>query len=144
MREAVPGLRGVSILVDVGYPGAVREMGEVQAAARTLGLDVAPLEIRRADDIAPAFETLTGGAQGLYVVGDALINTNRTRIITLALGARLPTIFYSREFVQAGALMSYGPTYPAHFRRAASLGPVLFHHVQRSFRQAVRQPRLER
>jgi putative ABC transport system substrate-binding protein len=96
-------------------------MGEVQVAARTLGLDVAPLEIRRAEDIAPAFETLKGSAEGLYVVGDALINANRTRIITFALGARLATMFYSREFVQAGALMSYGPNYPAHFRRAAAL-----------------------
>jgi putative tryptophan/tyrosine transport system substrate-binding protein len=121
MHEVVPGLRRVAILVDVSYPGAVREMGEVQAAARTLGLDVAPLEIRRAEDIAPAFETLRGGAEGLYVVGDALINANRTRIITLALGARLPTMFYSREFVQAGALMSYGANYPVHFRRAAGL-----------------------
>jgi putative tryptophan/tyrosine transport system substrate-binding protein len=121
MREAFPGLRRVAILVDVGYPGAIREMGEVSAAARTLGLDVVPLEIRRAGDIAPAFETLTGTAEALYVVGDALINANRTRIITLSLGARLPTMFYSREFVQAGALMSYGANYPDHFRRAAGL-----------------------
>jgi putative tryptophan/tyrosine transport system substrate-binding protein len=121
LREAFPGLRRVGILVDVGYPGAIREMGEVQAAARTLGLDVAPLEIRRAGDIAPALETLTGIAEALYVVGDAFINANRTRIITLSLGARLPTMFWSREFVQAGALMSYGANYPTHFRRAAGL-----------------------
>jgi putative ABC transport system substrate-binding protein len=94
-------------------------MGEVQAAARTLGLDVAPLEIRRAEDIAPAFEALRPPPDALYVVGDALVNANRTRIITFALGARLPMIFYSRDFVQVGALMSYGPRYAASFRRAA-------------------------
>jgi putative tryptophan/tyrosine transport system substrate-binding protein len=59
-------------------------MGEVQAAARTLGLEVAPLEIRRAEDIAPAFEALKVPAAALYVVVDGLVAANRTRIITLA------------------------------------------------------------
>jgi putative ABC transport system substrate-binding protein len=111
----------LAILADVGYPAQVREMGEVQAAARRLGLDVAPLEIRRAEDIAPAFEALRPPADALYVVGDALVNANRTRIITFALGERLPMIFYDRDFVQAGALMSYGPRYAAQFRRTAEL-----------------------
>jgi putative ABC transport system substrate-binding protein len=121
LREAVPRIHRLAILVDIGYPGAVLEMGEVQAAARALGVDVAPLEIRRAEDIAPAFDALRPAADALYVVGDALVSANRTRIITLALGARLPTIFYSRDFVQAGALMSYGPNYPEMLRRAADL-----------------------
>ena len=106
---------------NVGNPQAVLEMGEAQAAARTLGLEVAPLEIRRAEDIAPAFEALKAQADALYVVGDALIAANRTRIITLALGARLPTIFNTRDHVQAGGLMSYGPNYPDQFRRTAEL-----------------------
>ena len=105
----------------LAFPQAVLEMGEVQAAARTLGLEVAPLEIRRAEDIAPAFEVLKAQADALYVVGDALVAANRTRIITLALSARLPTIFSNRDFVQAGALMSYGPNFPDLFRRAAEL-----------------------
>ena len=96
-------------------------MGEVQAAARTLGIEVAPLPIRRAEDIAPAFEALKPQADALYVVNNALVNANRTRIITLALGARLPTIFNTRDHVQAGGLMSYGPNYPALFRHTAEL-----------------------
>ena len=96
-------------MFDAGYPSAVLEMGEVQAAARTLGLEVAPLEIRRAEDIAPAFAALKAQADALYVVEDALIDANHTRIITLALSARLPTICGTRNYVQAGALMSYGP-----------------------------------
>ena len=96
-------------------------MGEVKATARTLGLEVTPLEIRRAEDIAPAFEALKAQADALYVAVNALVTTNRTRIITLALGARLPTIFNTRDFVQAGALMSYGPNYPDIFRRTADL-----------------------
>ena len=121
LREVVPRLRRLAIMADVGYPDAVLEMGNVQAAARTLGLEVAPLEIRRAEDIAPAFAALKPQADALYVVGNALTTANRTRIITLALGARLPTIFSTRDHVQAGGLMSYGPNFPAQFHRAAEL-----------------------
>jgi len=96
-------------------------MGEVRAAARTLGLELVPLEIRQAEDITPAFATLNSQADALFVVGDSLTAANRTRIITLALGARLPTIFNSRDHVQAGALMSYGPNRVDLFRRAAEI-----------------------
>jgi ABC-type uncharacterized transport system substrate-binding protein len=84
-----------------------------------MGLDTTRLEIRRATDIAPAFEMLKGEANGLYAVNTALIGANRTRIITFALVERLPTMFGAREFPQAGALMAYGPSYPDQFRRAA-------------------------
>jgi hypothetical protein len=70
----------------------VRVMREVQAAAQTLGLEVATLEVRRADDFAPAIEALKGSADALYVVTEPLANTNRVQINTLALGARLPTL----------------------------------------------------
>jgi putative ABC transport system substrate-binding protein len=96
-------------------------MGQIQAAARTLGLDITPLEIRRAADITPAFATLEDKADALYVVAAALVDANRTPIITLALGARLPTIFNQREYVQGGALMSYGVNYTDLFRRTAEL-----------------------
>jgi ABC-type uncharacterized transport system substrate-binding protein len=69
----------------------------------------------------PGIGTLDTQADALYVAVDALVGANRTRIITLALGARLPTIFNQREFVQAGGLMSYGPNFSALFRRAADL-----------------------
>jgi len=119
LREVVPGLRRLAIMVDVGYPAAVMEMGEVQTAARTLDLEVAALEIRRADDIASAFEALTGRAGALYIPATPLVNTNRIRINTLALGARLPTMHGFRELVEAGGLMSYGPNFPDLFRHAA-------------------------
>jgi putative ABC transport system substrate-binding protein len=119
LREVVPDLRRLAIMVNVGDPGAVLDMREVQATARTLGLEILPLEIRRAEDIAPAFEALKGRADALYVCGDALVNTNRIRINTLAVGARLPTMHGFREYVEAGGLMSYGPNFPDLFRRAA-------------------------
>jgi len=114
LREVVPGLRRLAVVANVSNPVSGVEMGEVQA----LGLDVVTLEIRRGEDIAPAFETLKGRAQALYVAGDPLMITNRVRINTLALGARLPTTYNQREFVEAGGLMSYGPNFPDLFRRA--------------------------
>src|SRR5580704_9023960 len=115
----LPSLRRLAIMANADYPFGVTEVAEVQAAAPALGLDVANFEIRRAEDIAPAFEALKGRANALYVIGDALITTNRMRISTLALGARLPTMGSFREFVEAGGLMSYGPNFPDLFRRAA-------------------------
>ena len=119
LREVVPGLRRLAIMANVGNPASVLEMGEAQATARTLGLEVTTSEIRRAEDIAPAFEALKGRADALYVCADPLVNTNRIRINTLALGARLPTMYGFREYVEAGGLMSYGPNLPDLFRRAA-------------------------
>ncbi len=91
---------------------------EVQAAARKVGLDLEVLEIRRAADIAPAFQALKSGAQALYVCPGALVNANYTRINTFALGARLPTFHASRDFLGAGGFMSYGSNYADQFRRA--------------------------
>ena len=119
LREIVPGLRRLAIMANVEYPAAALEMDQVQAAARTLGVDPVALEIRRAEDIAPAFEALRDRADALYVVGDALVITYRVRLNTLALIARLPTIYFVREYVEAGGLMSYGPNFPDLFRRAA-------------------------
>jgi putative ABC transport system substrate-binding protein len=75
LREVVPGLRRLAILGNVGGPAVVLDMREVQAAARTLGLEVIPLEVRRGEDIAPALESLKGRAEALYVVLDPLVNT---------------------------------------------------------------------
>ena len=127
LREVLPRLRRLAIIGNVGFPQAMLEIGEVQAVARTLGIEVALLEIRRAEDISPAFETLKSQADALYVVGDALVHTNRTRIITFSLSARLPTIAGLGDFVEAGALMSYGPNISNQFRRAAELVDKILH-----------------
>ncbi len=119
LREVVPGLRRLAIMANAGYPAAALEMGVVQATARTLGFDVVTFEIRRSEDIAPAFQAFTGRAEALYVVSDPLIGTHRISNNTLALGARLPTIHGNREHVETGGLMSYGPNFPDLYRRAA-------------------------
>jgi putative ABC transport system substrate-binding protein len=118
-RELVPGLRRLAIIFDAGYSAAALSSREVEAAARTLGLEIAPHEIRRAGDIAPVFEALKGQADALYVVENALTSANSTQFTTLALTAHLPMMFNIGNTVQVGALISYGPNFPALFRRAA-------------------------
>jgi len=117
LRELVPGIRRLAILVNLGNPGAVLERDEVEKAARALGLDVAAIEVRQAEDFVPAFAAV-GRVDALYVGPDALIVANRVRLNVLTLTARLPTVYASREFVDAGGLMSYGPSFPDLFRRA--------------------------
>jgi putative ABC transport system substrate-binding protein len=119
LREIVPAFRRLAIMANVGNPAMLLEMREVQAAARVLGLEVAILEIRRAEDIASAFPALQVRADVLYVAADPLAATNRIRINTLVLGARLPTMHGFREYVEAGGLMSYGPNLVDLFRRSA-------------------------
>jgi putative ABC transport system substrate-binding protein len=119
LRDAVPGLRRMAILVNAGNVNAVLELGEVQAAGRTLGLAATTSEIRRAEDIVSAFEALKGRADAVYVVAEPLVFSNRVRIHTLAMAARLPAIYNSREYVEMGGLMSYGPNFPDLFRRTA-------------------------
>jgi len=127
MREIVPSLRQVAILANVGNPAAVLDMVEAQASARKLGLEVTTSEIRRAEDIAPAFDALKGHADALYVCTDPLVNTHRIRVNILALAARLPTIHSLREYVEAGGLMSYGPNIPDLLRRAADFVDKILH-----------------
>jgi putative ABC transport system substrate-binding protein len=121
LREVVPGLRRLAIMANSDTPAAVVEMREVQATARTLGLEVVTSEIRRSEDIAPAFEAFKGRAEALYVCNDPLVTTHRISINTLALGVRLPAMYNVREFVEAGGLMSYGPNFLDLYRRTADL-----------------------
>jgi putative ABC transport system substrate-binding protein len=119
LRELIPALRGLGILVNADNVAAVLEMREVEAAAQALGLEPHILEIRRAEDIAPAFEALKGPALALYVTIDGLVNANAFRINTFALSARLPTMFGTRYPVEIGGLISYGADNADLYRHAA-------------------------
>jgi len=119
LRELLPGLRTLAILVDTGASNSDLERGEAQTAANALGLATLISEVRRVDDIAPAFDALKGRAEALYVCGSPLLTTNRIRVNNLALGVRLPTMHGFREYVVAGGLTSYGPNFPSLFRSAA-------------------------
>jgi putative ABC transport system substrate-binding protein len=119
LREIVPGVHRLAIMFHVDSPNAVREMREAEAVARAVNIEVVTIDVRRADDIAPAIEALKGRADALYVVIAPLITSNRSHISTFALTSGLPTLFSAREFVAAGGLMSYGPSYLDLYRRAA-------------------------
>jgi putative ABC transport system substrate-binding protein len=125
LREVVPQLSRLAVMANSGAPGAVLEMREVLATAQPLGLLVRPIEVRQADEVFQAI-ALKGSVDALYVASDPLIFSNRVRINALTKAERLATIYGSREYADAGALMSYGPNWADLFRHAAEqVGKIL-------------------
>jgi len=120
LRQLLPDVRRLAILGNAGYPAAVVEMVDLQATARKLGLEAMIPEVKRAQDMAPTIEQLRGHVDALYVAADPLISTNHVRINALALAAQLPTMHGARYYVEGGGLMSYGPSFPDMYRRAAT------------------------
>ena len=118
LREVAPNLRRVAFMGNIDNSFVLREIDEVSAAAATLGLEVELSGIRRAQDILPAFEALKYRAEALYLANEGFVDANRLRINILALGARKPTMWSHREVVESGGLMSYGPNFADHWRRA--------------------------
>jgi putative ABC transport system substrate-binding protein len=127
LRELLPRASRLAILTDVGIAQSVIETAEVQAAARTVGIELTMLKIRRSEDIGSVLGSLKGGADALYVCTGPLVNSNRTLINTLANGARLPTVHGSRPYVEAGGLVSYGPDVTSMFRRTAEYVDKILH-----------------
>jgi putative tryptophan/tyrosine transport system substrate-binding protein len=119
LREALPHLRRMGILVNMDNSIHALEREDIEKAAPSLGIGVVTVEIRRANDIAPAFGALHGNLDALYIAPDPLLFAEVSSINTLALAARLPTIYGSREYVEGGGLLSYGPDIPDLYRRAA-------------------------
>ena len=105
LREVVPNIRRLAIMVNPGFRDVVLEANEVQALAQPLGIEVATLKIWRAEEVMPTLESLKDPPDALYVPSDATFNSNRIPINTFALNARLPTMHGFREFVEAGGLM---------------------------------------
>ena len=121
LKEAVPKLARVAVLYDPASSGGVLEVKEVlPVAARALGLTLQPWEVRAADGFDRVFAALSKQRpDGLYVLGSPLMNTNRKRIVGFALKSRLPSMYISREDVEAGGLMSYGADVADSYRRVA-------------------------
>jgi putative ABC transport system substrate-binding protein len=121
-KEAVPKLSRVAVLYDPAIPGTTREVKEVlPVAARALGLTIKSSEVRDADGIERVFAALSKERpDGLYVsAGGPLIRANRKRLAGFALKSRLPSVYGTREFVDAGGLMSYGADLADNYRRVA-------------------------
>jgi putative tryptophan/tyrosine transport system substrate-binding protein len=127
LRMMVPNCRRLAILGNYGNPGPLSEMRESKAAALKIGMEVIELDVRRLDDIAPAFARIENLADTLLIASDAFLTTNRDKINSLALDARLPTMQGYREAVVAGGLMSYAPNYLELFRGAAKYVDKILH-----------------
>jgi len=121
LKEAVPKLARVAVLYDPIAPGPVHQVKEVlPVVARALKVTVQPWEVRDADGFEKVFAALNKQRpDGLYVPGGSLMAANRKRIAAFALKSRLPSMYYTREFVDAGGLMSYGADLAESYRRVA-------------------------
>jgi ABC-type uncharacterized transport system substrate-binding protein len=123
LKEAVPKVARVAVLYDPAFPAIVLEVKEVlPVAARALRLTLQPWEVRRADDFEKVFAALNKQPPGgLYVPGGGgqLIIANQKRIADFALKSRLPSVYSTREAVDAGGLMSYGADLADSYRRVA-------------------------
>ena len=120
LHEAVPGLRRLAIMAYVN-PLSTLESAGAEAAAKLLGLEVLTLEIRQAEDIMLGFGAVKNHADALYVTNSAFLVANRLRITTAALAARLPTMFGSRDWLDAGGMMSYGTNFADRYRHSADI-----------------------
>jgi putative ABC transport system substrate-binding protein len=122
LKEAFPPIVRVAFLQNIGNPVSPPQWTATQAAARTLGLAVELLDVRSAQDIASAFATLAAHrVQALSVGIDGLTQENAATIVRLAAEQKLPAAYPAREFIDAGGLMSYGPSYPDLYLRTADL-----------------------
>jgi len=121
LRSVAPSLSRVAVLVNpanVSQPVLVKG---VQSAAQSMGLTILPVEARTAPDIVGAFSAISQEKAGAIIVArDGVFLEQRRQIAELAAKNRLPTISDNREYVDAGALMSYGPSLAEQFRRAAT------------------------
>jgi putative ABC transport system substrate-binding protein len=129
LRQLVPRLVRLAVIGNPDASGAALELREVQAAAHILGIELSPVLIRRVEDITSAFATLTQPSEALYVCADPLVNSHRSVITENALAAQLPTMFGERENVDAGGLISYGPSIPDLYRRAAEQVDKILRHA---------------
>lgn len=121
LREAVPNLKHAAMLYNNGDQLAQRGSAAVARTAAALDLSYTELHITKPPDLADAVQrAVHEGVDGLVVWGDPLVNANAGRLAELTIAAALPTIGISREVAEAGILMSYAPSLPALFRRAAT------------------------
>ena len=121
IKEIVPGLARIAVLANTSNDAVRRDWARIETAARSLGVQSQLLDLRESDALGPTFDDASARrADALVVVIDAITQANQQRIVDLAMKHRLPAIYSSREFVDAGGLMSYGVSYPDLYRRAAT------------------------
>ena len=118
LKEAVPAISRIAALWSPWEPVSGRRATE--EAGRTLGLELRTIEIATPDQIPAGFEAaVSGGAEALTVLPNAMFWNQRTQIIALAAKHRIPAIYPEREYVDDGGLLAYGQNIPDSFRQAA-------------------------
>ncbi len=121
LKEAAPKATLVAVIWNPANPASSGLLAETEAAARSLGLQLQPVEARSPGDLNAAFKALTiARPSALIALGDGMLLDNSTRIAEFAVKSRLPAMFPDREFVEAGGLMAYGPNIASNFQRAAA------------------------
>jgi ABC-type uncharacterized transport system substrate-binding protein len=121
LKEMVAGISSVAVMSNAANPQSQVELGEMQAAARRLGLELHPIQVSAEHSVERAFDEMRrSSVQGLIVLTDAILYSQRGRIVALAAESRLPAVYFFRDFVDAGGLMSYAPSDTDLFRRAAT------------------------
>ena len=121
IKEIVPGLARIAVLANTSNDAVRRDWARIETAARSLGVQSQLLDLRESDALGPTFDDASARrADALVVVIDAITQANQQRIVDLAMKHRLPAIYSSREFVDAGGLIIYGVSYPDLYRRAAT------------------------
>lgn len=120
LKEIAPGMRRVAVVLFPESTAEVSSLRDFEAAARTLNLEVRPVEVRTLQEIEPAISNIGAlGAQGIAVVGSSLFSANRKRLLTAINRLRLPAVYASGEFPMVGGLLAYSADLSEHFRRVA-------------------------
>ena len=119
LTELVPAVTGVAALSNMSNPSIQEERREIETATRSKGLRYRLFDVRQGDDIRRAFEALDRENEAIVVGMDAVTQEHQEMIVELAARNRVAAIYFGREFVDAGGLMSYGPNYPDNYHRAA-------------------------
>lgn len=120
LKETAPGIARVAVLFNAAIPPAEIALQELQAAARIIGVQVQSVPAQGPKGLDEAFRVIAQERiEGVIVFPDPLTFSNQDRIIRFAASSRIPVMYGAREFAEAGGLMSYGPSYPAMFRRGA-------------------------
>lgn len=127
LREMLPGIKRIAALLNMGNPLFPPQWKEIETAARSLGIKPQLLDVRKSEDIGRLFNAaITSRADALVVGADGVTQANLQSIIDLATKHRLPTMYPSREFVDASGLISYGVSYPHLYYRASSFVDKIF------------------
>jgi len=121
LKEAAPQISRVAVLYNPTFPASVLGMREAQAAGLALGLAILPMEVHTSDELEDQFAVMTSvHVDALLTLGDPFASTHQRRILDFAAKSQWPASYRWREFVEAGGLMSYGPSLRDFFRRAAT------------------------